>query len=182
MHKQGFHLNLLNLKDKRRMTHFFRDLSLIFGVTSILLLCVYSIICCLTKELMTVFLQNGIFLHHLSFYLLKPDSNRYCGSVMNTDTHMSNRYIFFVHHFKCYLFLPANIQAKNTHTLQESLHISQICFIDISLCYWVHINGYYLSTCLSYSLPLDIYGMQCRTIPPFPPATRSISNLRIKGC
>lgn len=43
MHKQGFHVNLLNLKDKRRMRHFFRDLSLIFGVTSILLLCVYSV-------------------------------------------------------------------------------------------------------------------------------------------
>lgn len=69
------------------MTHFFRDVSLIFGVTSILWLslCVYFISMLLDKGLMTLFLQNGIFLHHLSFYLLKPDSNRYCESVMNKD-------------------------------------------------------------------------------------------------
>lgn len=49
MHKQGFHLNLLNLKDKRRKTHFSRGLSLIFGVTSILWLCVYSVSMLLDK-------------------------------------------------------------------------------------------------------------------------------------
>lgn len=124
MHKQGFHLNLLNLKDKRRMTHFFRDLSLIFGVTSILLLCVYSIICCLTKELMTVFLQNGIFLHHLSFYLLKPDSNRYCGSVMNTDTHMSNRYFFFLYTILSVICSYLQIYRLKTHILYKSHCIS----------------------------------------------------------
>lgn len=138
MHKQGFHLNLLNLEDKRRMTHFFRDLSLIFGVTSILLLCVYSVICCLTKGLMTVFLQNGIFLHYLSFYLLKPDSNRYCGSVMNTDTHMSNRYFFFVHHFKCYLFLPANMQAKNTYSTRVTAYLTNMFYWHFTLLLGTH--------------------------------------------
>lgn len=108
----------------------------------------------LDKGLMTLFLQNATFLHHLSFYLFKTDSRCYCESVINTDrTHI---FLFF-RFLKCNIFLLADIQVKtDSYITRESIYILQICFIDNSFCYCTHINGYYLSTCLTSSPSLSM--------------------------